>query len=233
MVCLPNSLSQIPAQPQRRGGSQPNANLEAAHREALRFAVIRLAECDPPEVCSNTKATFEEATGCFQVDFFGAAHRIEKATGVVARLDSAGQVPVTEQVLILHYLTHAKPSHLWGRAISFREIPGGGAIYCPSFQLRAIDPLVKAFSDHFDAFSKAAAQFGGSAETVGDRSFTLKAFPLVPITYAVWAGDEEIPAAGTILFDASAGDFLPVEDLVLAASFGTYRLVGSAKEAQS
>ena len=206
-------------------------NLKSAYLEALRLAALKLSQCDAAEVCSNTRASF--ADGSFEIPFFGSTHRVTQATGEVVHLDSAAEVPVTEKVLILHHLIHAKPSHLTGRAISFMEIPGGGAIYCPSFKLRAIDPLVKAFANHFDLFASVAARFGGTPESIGDHSYTLKAFPLVPITYVVWAGDEEVPSSGTILFDASAADFLPVEDIVLAASFGTYRMMGAAREVKS
>ncbi|WP_005036689.1 DUF3786 domain-containing protein [Holophaga foetida] len=215
---------------------QVENHLKSAYQEAFRLAAEKLALCDATVVSSNSGATFDPAKGAFRVDFFGSVHEIIQATGAVTRLDLEGEVPVTEKALILHYLIHAKPSHLTGRAISFMEVPGGGSIYCPSFKLRAIDPMVKAFANRLEAFAAAAAQFGGTPETMGDRSYTLKAFPLVPISYVVWAGDDELPASGTILFDASVADFLPVEDIVLAASFGTYRMVGAAsprKEAKS
>jgi len=219
----PSSLA--PVQP------QGDTNLKSAYLEALRLAALKLSQSEASEVCSNTRATF--ADGCFEIPFFGSPHRIVQASGEVVRLGSETEVPVTERVLILHHLIHARPSHLTGRAISFMEIPGGGSIYCPSFKLRAVDPMVKAFANHFELFASVAARFGGTPEAIGDHSYTLKAFPLVPITYVVWAGDDEVPSSGTILFDASAADFLPVEDIVLAASFGTYRMMGAAREVKS
>lgn len=208
-------------------------HLKSAYQEAFRLAAEKLAQCDPSEVCSNSRATFDPEAACFRIDFFGVAHQIVQATGAVTRLGSSAEVPITEQALILHYLTHAKASHLTGRVISFMEVPGGGSIYCPSFKLRAVDPMVKTFANQGELFARAASRLGGIPEAMGDRSYTLKVFPLVPVTYVVWAGDDEVPASGTILFDASVADFLPVEDIVLAASFGTYRLVGAAKEAKS
>jgi len=233
VIFLSNRTAPTPVPREKPGVPRHGLNLEAACQDAFRLAATRLAACEAGAVCCNSKAGFDAASGCFRLDFFGQAHQVHRATGAVTRLGSDLAVPLKEQVLILHYLLHAKPSPLTGRAISFMEIPGGGAIYCPSFKLRAIDPMVAAFASHPDRFAKAASRFGGVPEPLGDQSFTLNALPLVPITYVVWAGDDEVPSAGTILFDASAGAFLPVEDLVLAASFGTYRLVGAAKEARS
>jgi hypothetical protein len=57
----------------------------------------------------------------------------------------------------------------------------------------------------------------------------LKVFPFVPVTYVIWQGDEEVADSGTILFDESITSYLPAEDIVLAASFGTYALMEYSK----
>lgn len=204
-------------------------HLKAAYREAHRLAAEKLALLDPEQVCSNTRASFDPDRNVYGIEFFGCLHEADRTTGQVRRPDTEAEVPVPEQALILHHLGHARPGHLTGKAISFKEIPGGGAIYCPSFQQRAINPLVKAFANDHAAFASAAQAFGGARETMGNCSFSLQAFPLVPVTYVVWAGDDEVPASGTILFDASVAEFLPMEDIVLAASLGTYRMVGAAR----
>ena len=54
--------------------------------------------------------------------------------------------------------------------------------------------------------------------------------PLVPVTCVVWAGDEEIPPSATILFDDSITSYLPVEDIVLAASYGVYALMAHSRQ---
>jgi hypothetical protein len=128
---------------------------------------------------------------------------------------------------MLHYLINAQPKPLSGKSISFKEVPNGGSIYYSTFKKRAIDPLVKTFSEDLQGFREAAALLEGSAESFGDASTTINAFPFVPVTYVLWQGDEEVSPSGTILFDASVSSFLPVEDIVLAASFGAYKLIGA------
>jgi hypothetical protein len=43
------------------------------------------------------------------------------------------------------------------------------------------------------------------------------------------AGDDEFDPAGTVLFDKTASGWLNAEDLVYAASFAAYELIGKCK----
>lgn len=211
---------------------EQESNLTNAYLDAYKKACARLLECEPGTVCLNSKAAYEKETQTYIVPYFGRQCRIQCANGEVAfpegppgSEDRAGELPTTEKVLILHYLIHAGPRPLTGRNISFKEIPGGGSIYYPTFKKRAVDPLVKTFSEDFPGFAEAARALGGSAEKLGDAAVTVHAFPFVPITYVIWQGDEEVPSSGTILFDSSVAGFLPVEDIVIAASFGVYKMM--------
>ena len=58
--------------------------------------------------------------------------------------DSQKEVPIQEQVLILHYLMAAETPDLSGQWVSYREIPGA-SFYFGAFVKRAVDPL-KRFS---------------------------------------------------------------------------------------
>jgi hypothetical protein len=63
---------------------------------------------------------------------------------------------------------------------------------------------------------------------MGDASVTLCPLPKLPVTYIIWAGDDELPPAGMILFDSTASGWLPAEDLTVLASLGAYKLIGAA-----
>ena len=213
------------------------SNLTNAYLDAYKKACARLLACEPETVCQNSKAVYEIETETYTVPYFGRRYRICCANREVAFQEEppvsaggSGELPTTEKVLILHYLIHSGPKPLTGRNISFKEIPGGGAIYYPTFKKRAIDPLVRTFSEDFAGFAEAARALGGSAEKLGDAAMTIHAFPYIPITYVIWKGDEEVPSSGTILFDSSVSGFLPVEDIVVAASFGVYKMMDYKKK---
>ena len=206
---------------------QLESNLTNAYLEAYRIACVKLLELDNEIVCQNSKAVFEKETGTYVVRYFNHPHRIRCRDGVVSFDENPAEPTTTEKVLMLHYLITAQPKPLTGKNISFKEVPNGGSIYYSTFRKRAIDPLVKTFSEDLQGFQEAAASLEGSTESFGDVSTTIYAFPFVPVTYVLWQGDEEVSPSGTILFDASVSSFLPVEDIVLAASFGAYKLIGA------
>lgn len=211
---------------------QLESNLMNAYHEAYRTACERLSKCDPKEVCLSSKAVLDEHTNTYTVKYLNSDYNVDAADGSVSLKNEQGNVTITEKVLLLHYLIHSKPEQLSGRNISFMEVPGGGAVYYSTFTKRAIDPLVKTFSDNIDEFKKASLTFNGTPGRFGNASSTIFIFPLVPVTYIIWQGDEEIASSGTILFDSSITNFLPVEDIVLAASFGAYRLMSKAKDSR-
>jgi hypothetical protein len=143
------------------------SNLVKAYQEAYRLACARLSRCRPEEVCQNSKAFYDETTQTFVITYFNVTCRVSRDGGTVRLSDAPGEPTVTEKTLILHYLTQAQPRPLSGRGISFREVPGGGAIYYPAFQKRALDPLVKQFAERIPAFRKAAAALGVGRRDMG------------------------------------------------------------------
>ena len=53
-------------------------------------------------------------------------------------------VSLREKIIILHYLTRSKGTPLSGKAIDFREVPGGN-LYYPIFEARVHRPFLKTF----------------------------------------------------------------------------------------
>ena len=61
------------------------------------------------------------------------------------------EIPIQEQVLILHYLMAVEVPDLSGRWVSYREIPGA-SFYFGAFVKRAVDPLKKVFGQNISGF---------------------------------------------------------------------------------
>jgi len=200
------------------------AGLKSAYEEAFRLSCQKLFECDIDAVCQNTKALFSPESNSWSVRYFGQECIIRRTDSSVV-FESPKELDTTEKVLVLHYLIHACPVHLTGKPVSFKDVPNGGAIYYDTFKKRSIDPLVKIFSGDPEGFKTAAGTIGGRTDTFGDVSVVVPVFPLVPVTYVIWLGDEEVGSRGTILFDSSVDCFLPVEDIVVAAGVGAYRMI--------
>lgn len=128
--------------------------------------------------------------------------------------------------LLTHY-AQANPTQK-GKLIKFRDLPGGNA-YERAFNKRAIAPIAQAFGTHSENLLKAAKLLNGIQKSYGDTAVEIPALPQIPLTYILWKGDEEISASATILFDSSANQYLPTEDLAVLGEVTTKRLTETLK----
>ena len=142
-------------------------------------------------------------------------------------IQADAQVPLQEQVLILHYLQGCMPL-LHKKWVAYREIPGAG-FYFGAFVKRAVDPLKNVFGQNVTALQKAAAKLNAKPIETGTAGFQFNVLPFAPIQLIVWEGDEEFPAEANILFDRSVGDYLSPEDAAWLASLTVYRLMTLAR----
>ena len=137
-------------------------------------------------------------------------------------------IPLQEQVLILHYLLGEKASGLSGRWVSYREIPGA-SFYYGAFLKRAVNPLKQVFGNSIAAFKAGAERLNGDPVKNGDAAYIIQAFPKVPVQLILWEGDEEFPAEGNILFDASIEKMLTPEDIAWLAGMVVYRIMALSR----
>lgn len=127
------------------------------------------------------------------------------------------------RILILHYLAGSGNAHVAARLATFRDFPGGD-LYYSAFRSRAIDEVLQAFGAAPEPLRRAGERLRAEPVTTGSVGFRVRFFPKLPIVVALWLGDEEVPSSANLLFDASAGDILPTEDLAVAAEILVRRL---------
>jgi hypothetical protein len=172
---------------------------------------------------------FESGAASIQVPFLNRIYRIHTPDyRFTDESPDSPEVPIQEQVLILHYLqsgSERKPSDNW---VAYREIPGA-SFYFSAFVKRAVDPLKKTFGQNVQALSKAAEKLSGRPIPAGDAGFEFRVFPKIPIQLILWEGDAEFPAEANILFDESVGDMLSPEDIAWLAGMLVYRLMAFSR----
>jgi hypothetical protein len=137
-------------------------------------------------------------------------------------------VPLQEQILILHYLQADLPAQPFGDWVAYREIRGA-AFYYAAFLKRAVEPLKKVFGQDVAGLTHAAARLNGVAVGFGDAGFDFQAFPKVPVRLILHAGDDEFPAEASILFDRSIERVLSPEDIAWLAGMVVYRLISLSR----
>ena len=138
------------------------------------------------------------------------------------------EVPIQEQVLLLHYLMADSPPKLPPKWIAYREI-SGAAFYFSAFVKRAIDPLKKVFGQNVAGLKKAAGQLNALPIETGDAGFEFHIFPKVALQIIVWIGDDDFPPEANILFDQTIGDLLSPEDVAWLAGMVVYRLIALSR----
>ncbi|MBI2503171.1 MAG: DUF3786 domain-containing protein [Candidatus Latescibacteria bacterium] len=194
---------------------------QEAWQAALALAVEGLQRAEVREQCARSGARWGD--GVVELAFLNRVYRVRPPDFAVSLATGGTEVPLTEKILILHYLQTASGAPLRGEWISFAQVPGG-EFYLPNFRARSVDRLVRTFADRETALFGAAAALGGSAAGFGDVSVQLPVLPRVPVALVLWRGDEEFAPSGDLLFDAAVAEYLPVEDMVVLAGMTVGRL---------
>ena len=198
------------------------------YRAALALAADQLAAQPFTAICERTGlACLDEKH--FQIHFLG---RHFKITYPDFRFEDMAEpdrdIPLQEQVLILHYMVGADPRRAPGEMIAYREIPGASFYFGP-FVKRAVNPLKETFGRNLDAFHSACQSLNGTPIDAGDASYRFQVFPQLSLHYILWEGDEEFDAEANILFNEAAGECLSPEDAAWLAGMVVYRLMALSR----
>ncbi|MBW1773938.1 MAG: DUF3786 domain-containing protein [Deltaproteobacteria bacterium] len=125
------------------------------------------------------------------------------------------------ELIFLVYLLNVGPEPLLNEMISKNELKEAHFFQGPH-ELR-IAPLLERYGNDPLAFTQAAKILGARDLEFADASFTIHAFPKVPLHYLLWEGDEEFAPRLSVLFDRTVEKHLPAD-----AIWGTVTLVTDA-----
>jgi len=138
------------------------------------------------------------------------------------------EVPIQQQVLLLHYLNLAEDVKISGEWIAYQEVPDG-KFYLDAFLRRAKIPMVQGFGSNPELLVKLTTEvYGATPMEQGDLAVRIQALPLIPVSLILWKGDDEFSPEGTILFDRTVSRVLSAEDIAWLAGMVIYPLLGMA-----
>ena len=205
------------------------------YRQALELGRKELADKNPDLLATFSGAVIErdkQGISVFCINFLNSDIIFSWPELEFAQRGSDAELPIQQQILLLHYLHGAWCSSgagITGEWISFQEVPDG-KFYLDAFHRRAKNPMVQAFGQHPGLLVKLAGEiFGAEPSDQGDVSVLVKALPLVPVALIIWKGDEEFPPEGNILFDRNILKMLSAEDIAWLSGMVVYPLMGKAK----
>jgi len=202
------------------------------YKKAVELGKAALAEINPKRIADLSGAVFEpdsEGKAVLYLDFLGRKVSISWPEFTISFKESGDEMPLQEQVLLLHYLIGAKGARQTGKWIAYQEVPDG-RFYLDAFVRRAKNPMVQVFGNQPELLVKLATErYGARHLDQGDLSVLVQALPLVPVALILWRGDDEFPPEGTILFDRNISEILSAEDIAWLAGMIIYPLIGMAK----
>jgi hypothetical protein len=198
------------------------------YKAACRLAREKLAAIPMERLLS--RSGFEGVTGsALRVPFLNRIYRLSyPGFEFGEESDDIREIPLQEQVLILHYIDADWPAARFDDWVAYREIQGA-TFYFAAFVKRAVDPLKKVFGQDVVGFCRAADRLKGVPLDVGDAGFEFRVFPRAPVRLVLYAGDEEFPAEANILFDRSIERGLSPEDVAWMAGMLVYRLIALSR----
>jgi hypothetical protein len=194
------------------------------YANAFKLAAKELSERNISEVAQLSGTSHDTDTGRLHLDFIGKPHQITLNNIDVLGPDGQ-EAPLTEKVVILHYLNTANGAEVRDDPITFREVPSG-EFYYSAFVKRAENPLLSVFGHNPDLLLKTAPLIGGDPiQGQGDAAVKFLPLPKVPVSIILWGGDEEFDPSAQILFDRSIQHYLPTEDIAWLSGMIVYRLM--------
>ena len=199
------------------------------YKNTLEIAKEEFRKKDPRNMALDSGAEYRPnpSGGTIELLVLNRPITITWPEGEIMAPAGTKELSLQEQGLIMHYLIQAKGAPLTETWITFREIPSG-EFYYSAFVKRAKEPLVKTFGDRPDLLIELGLKMGGNKGEEGDASLYFKVFPCIPVCLVLWAGDEEFPPDGNLLFDASISKYLSAEDIAVLSGMVVYPLIGMA-----
>lgn len=198
------------------------------YRAARALAATSLAEQDFTAISERTGLARRDDDR-YAIQFLDRRYEITYPEFRFEDLDAPERdIPLQEQVLILHYMIGADPDREPGDMIAYREIPGA-AFYFGPFVKRAVNPLKETFGRNLDAFHRACRALNGTPIDAGDAGYRFQVFPQLAVHYILWEGDEEFDPEANILFNEAAGECLSPEDAAWLAGMVVYRLMALSR----
>jgi hypothetical protein len=195
------------------------------------LAAAKLGQMDFSAVAQKAGAEPADDAASLTLSYYGRPVRVNRDPVEVDALDEGPELPLAEKALVLHYLVTASGAEPCGEWITYREVPSG-EFYWSAFVKRAKSPLVGFFGNRPKLLMELAPKVGGekAQEQSADATVLVKAFPKVPILIQLWAGDDEFPPEGNVLFDKTVSQYLPTEDVALAAGLPIYKMMALSRQ---
>jgi hypothetical protein len=192
----------------------------------------QLARLDPFETAQRALCNYTIDSSCYSSTLLNCPFVVNMADKTAYRLKgntASESVGFLELLCILTYLIHAKKMPLANKLVGPQAFPNGEFFFRGPHQLPN-GKIAKAFGPKPEQLYDIAGRFNAQQCEFGDASIQLYVLPRLPLTVVVWRQDQEFAARGSILFDQTASDQLPLDALGAAVNLMVEAVVKAHNE---
>ncbi|MBC8414575.1 MAG: DUF3786 domain-containing protein [Nitrospira sp.] len=162
---------------------------------------------DPVMVQKNSGAVYVSHNASYELNCLRAKIKVYMRDRNIQGSPDAGERLVMglgdlSRLSILQYLTKASDLPLSEELVRPSDLSGGD-IFLRGTHILPLVSFAEYFSSNPDALLQAGERLGAVRCEYGDIALQLKPFARIPVVVILWLGDEEFPAAASLLFDAS------------------------------
>lgn len=182
-----------------------------AHKE-LWEQIVRL---DGRQTSQRAKCQYLSDTERYIITFLNSQYIVNFVDRAIFTVQAdSKQVPADylSQLCLLAYLINAQDLPLSDKLVKAESLPGGLFFFRGLHELPT-EKLTRTFGENPALLYEATAKLNGEKCEFGDASVKLFVLPRIPLTFIIWATDEQFAARASILFDSTAHMHLPLDAL--------------------
>lgn len=190
----------------------------------------QLAGLDRQKTSQRAKCQYLRDPECFVITLLDNEYVLNLAEKQIFSVQDRSKpepAEFLEQLCLLVYLINAKDLPSADKLIAAESLPAGQFFFRGLHKLPT-QKLEEAFGQKPNLLYDAAAQLNAKQRDYGDASVELFVLPRIPLTFVIWAADEEFGPHASILFDQTAAAQLPLDALLVAVNLAVDALVKAA-----
>jgi len=184
--------------------------------EAIYLATEKIKDVDFLIRCQDIGLPAPDGDG-IRFKAFGMNLLFQIPSFQLSQIDSDGQLSLSDQLLVMHYLTQHKPLKETNEKISFKGY-SEGQFYWQTFVTRSVKPLVEFIGNDLELLKTNLQRFDWEPEKLGDFAAKIHLIGKLDMFLVYHLGDEEFPAEANVLFDACIKQVYLAEHVAVLAS---------------
>jgi hypothetical protein len=205
---------------------------EGAYKTAFDQSRKNLQTLKPYDILQGSNCSYDESASYFILDSFGRKIKVTYPYGIVTFLDTNTALPLDWALIILNYLSAAKPIQEANELVSYRELHLGD-VFFPNIKTYVLTVLGEFYANCDKTTLLISLTKLGFVRVPSKADLAVRGrfAPKVPVTILFWEGEEEIPSSCQLLFDRTISQHMHIEDIAVLCGVIKYLIISQCNDA--